>query len=212
MEFVYLKRAPKVAVSQPRLLLLLHGYGSNEADLFSFADDLPDDFFIISLRAPRSIQYGGFGWYDINFMDAEKFNNTEQAAESLQSIRSFIRQAIIRYDLNHDEVWLGGFSQGAILSYALVLQDPENIRRVICMSGYPAHDILGSLEDRDYGDLRFFISHGVEDGVIPVEWARQIKPILDEKGIHYTYKEYRSGHGVVPQNFQDMKAWMQENN
>lgn len=206
-----MKRAPKVAVSQPRLLLLLHGYGSNEADLFSFAEELPDDFFVISLRAPLQMQYGGYGWYTINFMDAKKFNDLDEAKTSLQAIRNFIRQAIIRYDLRDDEVWLGGFSQGAILSYSLVLQDPDNIKRVICLSGYPAKDVIGEVEKREYKDVKFFISHGIEDGVIPVEWARQIKPILDAAHIEYTYKEYRSGHGVVPQNFYDMKAWMEEN-
>ena len=48
------------------LVLMIHGYGINEDDLFSFASDLPENYKIISLRAPYSLPYGGFSWYDIN--------------------------------------------------------------------------------------------------------------------------------------------------
>ena len=204
----YLYKPAKEGILQPRLLLLLHGYGSNEADLFSFADELPDDFFIVSVQAPRSIQYGGFAWYDINFMDSAKFNNTEQAQESLLLLRGFIQNCIEKYNLNPDEVWLAGFSQGAILSYALALQNQQNIRRVICLSGYPSPDIIGNEFKENYNDLKFFVSHGTEDAVIPVAWARKGEELLQRLNIPHTYKEYRSGHGLIPQNFHDLLAWI----
>ena len=204
----YLYKPAKSGINQPRLLLLLHGYGSNEADLFSFAPELPDDFFIVSVQAPRMIQYGGYAWYDINFMDAKKFNNTEQAKESVDLIRKFKDECIEKFDLNRDEVWLGGFSQGAILSYALTLQNPENIKRVLCLSGYPSPDIIGDNFQKSYEGLAFFVSHGVEDSVIPVEWARNGEILLNQLGIENVYKEYRTGHGLVPQNFYDMLEWI----
>lgn len=195
---------------KPKLMLLLHGYGSNEQDLFSFAPELPSEFFIASVRAPQTIQFGGYAWYDINFMDAQKFNNVEQAKTSIQTIRTFIQECIEKHDLNTEEVWLCGFSQGAILSYALSLQDPQNIRNVICMSGYPSPDILGDNLNENYDHLSFFVSHGTEDAVIPVEWARKGETLLKQLNIPHIYKEYRSGHGVVPQNFYDILAWIKE--
>ncbi|MDG4950360.1 phospholipase [Weeksellaceae bacterium KMM 9724] len=207
----YLYRLAKQQEGEkPTLLLLLHGYGSNEADLFSFAPELPEEFFIASVRAPRQIQYGGYGWYDINFMDAQKFNNVDQANESMKTIRTFIQEVIEKHDLNADEVWLCGFSQGSILSYALTLHDQQNIHRVICMSGYPAPDIMGDKVQSNFNDLEFFVSHGTEDGVIPVDWARNGEKLLKHLNIPHVYKEYRSGHGVVPQNFYDILAWIKE--
>jgi phospholipase/carboxylesterase len=64
------------------------------------------------------------------------------------------------------------------------------------------------LDPENYAQLDLFISHGSVDQVIPVEWARQGPPILDELGIKYVYKEYPVGHGVAPQNFFDMKDWL----
>lgn len=211
LSLAYLLKEPNVKTDEkPRLLLLIHGFGSNEQDLFSFAPELPENFFIASVRAPRTLQFGGYGWYDINFMDAQKFNDVEQAKESMVSIRKFIQECIDKHDLNSEEVWLCGFSQGSILSYALSLQNQENIHRVICMSGYPAPDILGDKIQEEFNNLEFFISHGTEDGVIPLTWARKGEVLLTELGIPHVYKEYRSGHGVTPQNFYDLLSWIKD--
>lgn len=206
----YLYKPAKQEVKNPKLFLLLHGYGSDEADLFSFAEELPDDFFIVSARAPRSLAFGGFAWYDINFMDAQKFNNVAQAQESIALVRTFIQECIENFNLNTEEVWLCGFSQGAILSYALTLQNQQNIKRVLCLSGYPSPDIIGNQIQEKYEDLAFFISHGTEDAVIPVAWAKKGDALLSEHNIPHEYKEYRSGHGIVPQNFYDMLTWIQQ--
>ncbi|MGI9526713.1 MAG: alpha/beta hydrolase [Weeksellaceae bacterium] len=204
----YLHKPARDGVENPRLMLLLHGYGSNEKDLFSFAEELPDDFCIVSVRAPKALSFGGFAWYDINFQDAQKFNDTEQAADSIRIIRNFISEITAKFHLNKEEVWLCGFSQGAILSYALTLQNPQNIQKVICLSGYPANDIIGEKFSDEVGNLSFFISHGTEDAVIPIDWARRGEVLLNDLGVKNVYKEYRSGHGIVPQNFYDMLDWI----
>lgn len=208
LDYIYRKSSKN---STPKLLLLLHGYGSNEEDLFSFESELPQDFFVVSARAPIALPYGGFGWYDINFMDSQKFNNVAQAQESISKIRTFIAELIEEYSLDQNEVWLCGFSQGAILSYALTLQNQGNIKRVICLSGYPAADIIGKEISGRYQNLEFFVSHGTEDAVIPVEWARKGDELLKELELPYVYKEYKSGHGLVPQNFYDLLGWINNN-
>lgn len=208
----YLIRKAENNIQKPKLMLLLHGYGSNEEDLFSFAEELPKEFCVISVRAPKNLPFGGYAWYDINFTDAKKFNDTKQAKDSIQKIREFIDEVISEYDLNSDEVWLCGFSQGAILSYALTLQNPQNIKKVICLSGYPAPDIIGdSISSNFPADLSFFISHGIQDAVIPIAWAEGAKTLLNSHKINHVYKEYNSGHGIVPQNFYDMQKWILEN-
>ena len=63
----YKIQEPKIKLDKNPLLLLLHGYGSNEADLFSFASELPDKYYIVSARAPYDLQYGSYAWYAINF-------------------------------------------------------------------------------------------------------------------------------------------------
>ena len=67
----YLIREPKIKLDKNPLLVLIHGYGSNEEDLFSFATELPEEYYIVSARAPYNMQYGSYAWYAINF-DADQ--------------------------------------------------------------------------------------------------------------------------------------------
>ena len=205
-------REPKVKLDKNPLLLLLHGYGSNEADLFSFAEELPENYFIISARAPYDMQYGSYAWYAINFdADQNKFSDNEQARISRDLIAKFIDELIHSYPIDANNVSLIGFSQGSILSYAVALSYPEKVQKVVAMSGYLNLEIVA--EDylkNSFNNLKIFASHGTVDQVIPVEWARKTPAILQNLGIAVIYKEYPVGHGVAPQNFYDFKKWLLE--
>jgi phospholipase/carboxylesterase len=209
----YKIREPKIKLDKNPLLLLLHGYGSNEEDLFSFATELPDEYYIISARAPYSMQYGAYAWYAINFdADENKFSDHEQAKISRNLITQFIDELIQTYPIDAKNVTLIGFSQGSILSYAIALSHPDKVQRVVALSGYISEPILEENYLRnDFTKLKIFHSHGTVDQVIPVEWARKTKPFLEKLGIHSTYKEYPVGHGVAPQNFYDFKNWLENN-
>ena len=208
----YKIREPKIKLDKNPLILLLHGYGSNEEDLFSFATELPEEYYIISARAPYDMQYGAFAWYAINFdADENKFSDHEQAKVSRDLIAGFIDELIQNYSIDTDKVSLIGFSQGAILSYAVALSYPEKVQKVVAMSGYLNLEIVA--EDylkNNFNNLKIFASHGTVDQVIPVEWARKTPAIVENLGINLTYKEYPIGHGVAPQNFYDFKNWLQE--
>lgn len=208
----HLVRAPKVKLDKNPLLLLLHGYGSNEEDLFSFAAELPDYYYVISARAPYSLQYGSYAWYAINFdADENKFSDHDQARTSRDLISTFIDELIINYSIDPNNVTLIGFSQGSILSYSIALSYPEKIQRVVAMSGYLNLDIVTeNYKNNNFSKLKIFASHGTVDQVIPIEWARKAKPILEHLGIECVYKEYPIGHGISPQNFYDFKNWLLE--
>lgn len=209
----FLIKEPKIKAEKNPLLLLIHGYGSNEADLFSFTSELPDEYYIISARAPHDLQYGSYAWYAINFdADQNKFSDLDQARESSQLIINFIEELIANYPIDTHRINLLGFSQGAILSYAIALENPKKISKIIALSGYLNEDMLDTnYKNNDFSTLKIFHSHGTVDQVIPVEWARKTSPVLKELNINATYKEYPVGHGVSPQNFYDLKNWLIEN-
>ena len=206
----YLVREPKIKLDKNPLLLLLHGYGSNEQDLFSFAAELPEEYYIVSVRAPYNLQYGSYAWYAINFdADQNKFSDNDQARISRELIAKFIDELIDKYPIDATNVTLIGFSQGTILSYAVALSHPEKVQRVVAMSGYINPEILeDNYLKNSFSNLKVFASHGTADQVIPVEWGRKAKPFLENMGIETTYKEYPVGHGVSPQNFYDFKNWL----
>ena len=211
MNLHYLVQEPKTIKDQNPLLILLHGYGSNEEDLFSFAPELPDDSYVISVRAPYDLQPYGHAWYAIHFdADENKFSDNEQAKKSVEIIASFIDEIVKQYPIDTENVTLIGFSQGAILSYATALTYPEKISKVVALSGYLNQEILPEVIDtKAISHLKFFVSHGSVDQVIPVEWARKAKPALENLGLEVEYQEYPIGHGVSPKNFYDFKNWLQ---
>ena len=211
MTLHHLVREPKIKLDKNPLLLLLHGYGSNEEDLFSFATELPEEYFVISARAPHDMMYGSYAWYAINFdADENKFSDIGQAQQSRDIIANFIDELVSNYPIDSKNVKLIGFSQGSILGYAVALSYPEKVQRLVAMSGYLNTEIaINDFKNNDFSNLKIFASHGTVDQVIPVEWARKSIPIIESLGIPVVYKEYLVGHGVAPQNFFDFKNWLQ---
>ncbi|MBB1193400.1 phospholipase [Flavobacterium sp. SOK18b] len=209
----YKIREPKIILDENPLLLLLHGYGSNEADLFSFADELPEQYYVISARAPYDMQYGSYAWYAINFdADENKFSDHDQARISRDVIVQFIDELTATYPIDAQNIALIGFSQGAILSYAVALSYPEKVQKIVAMSGYfNAEIIKDGYQKNNFDTLKIFASHGTVDQVIPVDWARKTPSVMETLDINTTYKEYPVGHGVAPQNFYDFKNWLLEN-
>uniref|UniRef100_UPI00404B3DE1 alpha/beta hydrolase n=1 Tax=Flavobacterium sp. TaxID=239 RepID=UPI00404B3DE1 len=212
MNLYYLIQEPKIKHDKNPLLLLLHGYGSNEEDLFSFASELPQDHYVISVRAPYDLQPYGHAWYAIHFdSDENKFSDNVQAKQSVQLIAGFIDEIVKQYPIDANNVTLIGFSQGAILSYATALTYPEKVAKIVALSGYFNQEIMPEVIDtKAISHLKFFVSHGSVDQVIPVEWARKAKPALENLGLEVEYHEYPVGHGVAPQNFFDFKNWLQK--
>lgn len=194
------------------LLIMCHGYGSDENDLFSFAQELPEELFIISVRAPYPMQPFGNAWYAINF-DAQqnKWNDVEQAMESRDKISNLIDEACAKYPVDKNNVTLLGFSQGTILSYAVALTYPEKVKNIVALSGYISEDMLDeNLKEKDFSHLDFYCSHGSVDQVIPVDWARNAPKFLDKLNIKHSYSEFPVGHGVAPQNFFEFRSWLEK--
>lgn len=212
MTLHHIVREPKIKLDKNPLLLLLHGYGSNEKDLFSFASELPEEYYIVSARAPYEMMHGSYAWYAINFdADQNKFSNIIQAQQSRDLIVNFIDELVENYPIDSSNITLIGFSQGSILSYAIAVSYPEKVQRVVAMSGYFNTEIASeNYKENNFDKLKIFASHGTLDQVIPVDWALNSIPKLKKLGIDIVYKEYPVGHGVAPQNFFDFKNWLQQ--
>ena len=201
---------PKTQQEHPPLLVLLHGYGSDENDLFSFADELNQKFLVISLKAPIALSFGGNAWYEINYQaDATKWTNVPQALEAKALIIKSINEAQKAYGTAVNQTYLLGFSQGAILSYAISLSHPKVAQNILALSGYVDTQLLPDvLAENELQNLDYFVSHGSVDEVIPVDWARKSKQFLTENNLSFSYKEYNMGHGINPECFKDLQDWL----
>ncbi len=203
-------KEPTIKKEKTPVLFMFHGYGSDENDLFSFASELPEELFIISVRAPYPMQPQGNAWYAIYFDAAQgKFNDDKQAIESRDKIANFIDEAVLEYNLDKNNVTILGFSQGTILSYAVALSYPEKVKNVIALSGYLYTDIIKEgYKEHNFSNLNIYCSHGSVDQVIPVDWARKAPILLGNLGIQTSLNEFPVGHGVAPQNFYQFKEWL----
>lgn len=205
-----IRRPLKKSDTDP-VLFLLHGYGSHEEDLFSFANYLPDEYLVISLRAPLSLSFGGYAWYSIHFNDEQdKWSDDAEAKKAQDIILYNIDYHLSQFKLNKQKVSLLGFSQGAILSWAVGLSHPERIDKIIALSGYVNENIF-SYAKEGLDQLRIFSSHGIQDPTLPVEWARDGVALLKEKTLEVDYKEYPAGHGINQDNFTDLLSWLKAN-
>ena len=207
----YRVRQPLKDTSNPPLLFLLHGYGSHEEDLFSFANALPENYLVISLRAPIALGFGGYAWYSIHFNETQdRWSDDDEARASQKLIMHNINYHQKQFGVKTDKVSLLGFSQGAILSWAVGLSHPEKIDKIIALSGYVNTQIF-DFSVNGLEQLRCFSSHGTEDPTLPVDWARKGIEEIKKHSLSLTYKEYPMGHGINPENFSDLLAWLKAN-
>jgi phospholipase/carboxylesterase len=89
-------RLPKLRSENPPLLILLHGFGSNEQDLFSFADKLPDRFLVISVRAPHVIGKDSYAWFHVDFSKGKPIASLDEVEKSRLLILQFIEELKIQ--------------------------------------------------------------------------------------------------------------------
>jgi len=192
------------------LLVMCHGYGSDENDLFSFASELPEELFIISVRAPYPMPPFGNAWYAINFDgNNDKWSDPDEVSKSRDLIKKFVEEACESYPVDRNNVTLLGFSQGTILCLSVALTYPALVKNVVALSGYiDEKSIPKDVKSKDFSNLDVYISHGSVDQVIPVTWARKTAPFLKSLDVDHTYSEFPVGHGVAPQNFYEFKEWL----
>jgi phospholipase/carboxylesterase len=205
----YLVREPKIKSAHPPVLILLHGVGSNEEDLFSFANHLPEKYLVISARAPISLGGNSYAWYHLDFSTGKPVFNFEEEKISRAILIKFISQVKEKYSVDPNEIYLCGFSQGAIMSYSIALTRPDLVKGIAVMSGRLIEEIKPFIAPKDkLQKLKIFISHGTKDNVLPVQNAREAAAFLKTLNINFSYKEYPEEHTISNEMFTDLLQWL----
>jgi phospholipase/carboxylesterase len=183
--------------------------GSNEEDLFGFAPYLDGRFLVVSARAPVALEYGGYGWFRIDFTPRGMVADVEQGKQSLEMLPGFIDGLVESYGADARRVYLAGFSQGAMVSLALLLTRPEKVAGVVAMSGRLSLQVLEREPDRAaLTGKPVLVTHGLYDPVLPVEQARAARDYLDSLPVGLTYREYPMAHEVSVECLRDVTSWL----
>ena len=209
LSLVHLVRQPQVKGASTPLLLLLHGVGSNEYDLFGLAPYLDKRFLIISVRAPYTMEVDSFAWFEVNFTPQGPIIQPEQAEASRNRMITFLNEAVVAYGADPQQVYLMGFSQGAIMSASVALTRPELVAGVVLMSGriLPQIEPLVAAPEKLKG-LPVLVVHGTSDGVLPVNNGRDSQKTLSALPVDLLYREYPMGHEVSRESLADVTSWL----
>ena len=192
--------APESERASRPLLVLLHGYGSHEGDLFGLSPRLPLEPVIASLRAPLR-ENGGNAWFSLG---PETVGNpdSELANEAADAVLEWLDT------LENTSVGLLGFSQGAAVALQLLRRAPERFDAVIALSGFvvagtePGDDVLRTTRPP------VFWGRGTADRVIPAEGIDRTAQWLPT---HATVTEriYEDlGHSVSVAELADINAFL----
>jgi phospholipase/carboxylesterase len=190
---------------------MLHGVGSNERDLFSLAPHLDGRFLIISARAPNVQGPGSYAWFRVQFTPQGPVIDPDQEEASRQKLISFIGEATASYGVDPAQVYLMGFSQGAIMSASLALTRPDLVAGAVLMSGRILPEIfpLVTTAERLTG-LPLLVVHGTDDAVLPIHHGRASRELLEKLPVRLEYREYDIGHAVSSASLQDVTQWLSE--
>jgi phospholipase/carboxylesterase len=205
----YLDLPPAEPVPVP-LVIMLHGYGSNEKDLVQLAPALPGKFRYISARAPMTMDYGMYGWFPIAFTPDGITVDYEAAKRALQQFAGFVRDIIGECRPAGGRVFLMGFSQGAVMSYLTAFMHPELLHGVIALSGQlpertvPPEACLPALRK-----LPFLVMHGIYDDVLPVAKGRAAHAWLQGHVDDLTYREYPVAHQISESGVMLISSWLE---
>jgi phospholipase/carboxylesterase len=191
------------------VLVLFHGRGADEHDLLPLAERLDPDRKLLAVapRGPLSLPPGGAHWYavrEIGYPDPATFLPTVEAASAWLDALSE------ETGIGPDRTVLGGFSQGAVMTYALGLGSGRpRPAALIALSGFMP-TVPGFELDLTPPLPPVAIGHGTHDPVISVDWGRQARQRLEQAGATALYREAPIQHMIDPAFLDQLRPWLAE--
>ncbi len=195
-------QAPRKPVpGKPPMLVLLHGFGANEQDLLPMAARLDPRLAVASLRGPYEIRPGSYSWVNGNTAD--------ELDKARRMVIECIDQVADSTGADRGRVYLAGFSQGAMLTLAIALTEPEKIAGAAVLSGR----LVAAVRDNHASPERLrgfpiLVTHGTDDRQIPIRSAHDIRQALKPMGIALDYHEFESGHYISDVNVDVLNRWL----
>ena len=188
-------------------LVLLHGRGADELDLFPLLDFFDPERRLVGAtpRAPLALPPGGWHWYafmEVGHPDPATFHAVYPRATE------WLDEFLAGNGVAHERLVLGGFSQGGVMTYALGLGAgrPRPAALFALSSFVPT--VEGFRLDLTPPLPPVAIGHGTLDPVISVEFGRAAKKLLEEAGADLLYREYPLPHAIDPEFARELAAWI----
>ena len=201
---------PATPGSEPWLLVLMHGVGSNEQDLFGLAPHVPPQYHVLSLRAPYRMGPTANAWFEFTVAaDGARSINEPQEAASRALVAQTVDAAARQLGIPAARVVAGGFSQGGIMALTLLLTRPELLHgAMVRHSRLLPQALPHAAQPAALAGRQLWVSHGVQDNVIPLASAQAIRDHVRTLPLTLRYREYPGMHEIRPEELRDSMAWL----
>ena len=206
----FLKREAVPETSNPWLLVLMHGVGSNESDLFGLASSVPANFHVVSLRAPNVMGPGSYAWFMFGVSpQGERTINAAQEAESRQILIETVTALSKELGVPPERVVLGGFSQGGIMALSLLLTQPGLMQGAMVMHSRLLSEVLPLMaEPAELMGKQLWVSAGIRDQVLPLAQSHYIRDRAQALPLRLRYTEFANAHEITADELGQAMAWL----
>jgi phospholipase/carboxylesterase len=190
--------------------VLIHGRGADELDLAPLLDALDPDHEHLGLlpRGPLSLPPGGQHWYvvqRVGYPDPATFLPT------YAELADWLDTALAEQGVAPGDAVLGGFSQGAVMAYALSLAAGRpSPAGILAFSGFLPRVEGFELELESRRGLPVSVAHGTLDPIIGVDFGRDTRARLEAAGLAVRYREDPVGHTITPGALAQAKSVLDE--
>ena len=206
----FLQREPQAQTADPWLLVLMHGVGSNEQDLFGLAPYVPPQFHVLSLRAPYPMGVQANAWFHFT-VDTNGTRHIDVAQEraSRDRLERTLAQAQQELGIGAERTVVAGFSQGGIMALSTLLTRPQSLRAAMVWHSRLLPEIKQfQAPAGQFAGKSLWISHGTYDNVIPLTSAHTMRDHVQALPIGLAYHEYASAHEIRPDELQASMQWL----
>jgi phospholipase/carboxylesterase len=188
-------------------LVLLHGRGADEHDLFPLLDALDPERRLVGAtpRGPLSLPPGGAHWYVLGGIGTPE-PSTFRASHG--ALVEWLHGFLSEHGIGYERLVLGGFSQGGAMTYALGLGAGRPRPAALCVFSSFVPSVPGFELDLSPPLPPVAIGHGTLDNVIGVEWGRRARALLGEAGAEVLYRETEMFHQIDPEFVRAVSAWL----
>jgi len=202
-------RIRPAALEPEGALVLLHGRGADEDDLYPLLDGLDPERRLVGAtpRGPLSLAPGGAHWYvlgGIGTPEPTTFNT------SFSALTEWLDRFLEEHAVGYERLVLGGFSQGGAMSYALALGAGRPRPAASCVFSSFVPSVPGFELDLSPPLPPVAIGHGTLDNVIGVEWGRRARTLLEEAGAEVLYRETPMFHQIDPEFVGEVARWIRQ--
>ena len=206
----FLERPASPASTSPWLLVLMHGVGSNEEDLFGLAPAVPPQFHVLSLRAPYVMGPSSYAWFQFSVgRDGSRVIDAVQERTSRKRVADAVQAHAKRLGIPSGRVVVGGFSQGGIMSLSLLLTQPQLLHAVLVMhSRLLPEAVADAAPAAALAGHKAWVSHGLQDNVIPLANAHAVRAYLEATPVDLSYAEFPGAHEIRPAELKAAMDWL----